>query len=121
VRRFSIAFVAVTLLFTGCEHANHVSQNASAVVKIAKRRIPIVRDIIEAALLAMDVVNEIASGEDWKTAVVNGFREFVGLDVKNDLEEKLGEMTDHEIDCFYNENRDILDPLIDERLQQARQ
>ena len=110
------------LLFTGCKRTKEVAQTtktaAVSVGKFAKKRIPILREILEAAVLAYRAIGEWNSGASWKTSVANAFAEFMGSEPDNDLEKSLEGMTDHQINQFYEKNKTLLDPLIEEHNQE---
>jgi hypothetical protein len=122
MRKTLVSVIVVMLLFTGCERTKEVAQTtktaAVSVGKFAKKRIPILREILEAAVLAYRAIGEWNSGASWKTAVANAFAEFMGSEPDNDLEKSLEGMTDHQINLFYEKNKTLLDPLIEEHNQE---
>ena len=109
--------LVLTVVCTGCEQTKKVAEKTKDVAvsagKFAKKRIPVVRELLEIAVLAYQALGEISSGAEWKTAVADAFCGFLGSDPENNLEEKLDGMTDHEIDQFYEQNKSLLDPLIE--------
>jgi len=113
-----ILVASLTCLASGCEKTKEVTNTATKIVRstsqVVKKRVPILRDILEAAFAIGDAFKEWQSGESVREAIANAFSEFCGIEVENDLEEKLSGMTDHQINEFYEKNKELLDPLIDQ-------
>ena len=121
MNKLLILLIAILIPLTGCEKTKEVAKVAqnSAVTasKFVKKRVPIVREILEAVILAYDAVKEWNSGASWKTSVANAIGEFFGSDSQNELESKLENMTDHQVNEFYEKNKRLLDPLIEEHAE----